>query len=135
MNICEICQKSFKRKLTIPSCCQVKSESKYQLCGRCIRKCKKCPFCRSLKKEDILKRSLIYEIEYMIRLHAIFRIACETIATEIGNMLYRHPFVDPDTTTLYYNCFRNDCIGIITENNQQLSDIVGIDTHLNYTPL
>jgi len=125
MNKCDVCEKLYKKKLIIPQCCQSNSESKYKLCNRCIRKCSRCPFCRSEKKEDIKKHSLIFEIEFMVRVHAIYRIACEKICTDIGNIFYRHPFGDPESTHTYYNLFRSQCLSIVTAHNHQITDIVG----------
>jgi len=87
-NKCELCDKTFKKVLIVPACCQKFSESKYKLCTRCINKVTKCPFCRSPKQENIISKSLIFEIDYMVRLQALFRMYNEDISMQIGSTLY-----------------------------------------------
>ena len=132
MYTCSICEKSYRKSGIIPSCCQQKSESQYALCKRCLKKCTRCPFCRSEKTVDVLRQSLVLEIEYMVRVHAVFRIACENIAAEIGNLLYPHPFADKENSHIFYQTFRQQCISIVTGHDHEISDIV--DSYNNSHP-
>ena len=45
---CCICEKS-KFYLRLLKCCQTNSESGYSICRICMKKCDKCPLCRSAK--------------------------------------------------------------------------------------
>lgn len=91
---CELCEKEFARTnaLTIPKCCQAMSESQYRLCAKCIKKCDKCPFCRSPKAHSIESVALAWEIEHMVYQHALYRTYCECMCWSIGITLYGSPY-------------------------------------------
>ena len=96
MNQCNLCEKVYKKKLIVLGCCQRGAESQYKLCTRCIKRCDACPFCRSPKATDLKIKSLIFEIEYMIRLHALMRTCTEQIIFDLGNYLYPNNFGERD---------------------------------------
>ena len=115
MNKCELCDKSFKKLLTVPSCCQKFSESKYKLCNRCINKVDKCPFCRSPKQENIIAKSLIFEIDYMVRLQALFRMYNEDISMLIGSTLYGRAYARLDNDE-YYQMLVDRSLNVILQH-------------------
>lgn len=72
-NECIVCERTFKGKLVTPKCCQRNSESQYKLCGRCVKKCNKCPLCRSPKRKDIYLESIYLEIKHIIVISILFQ--------------------------------------------------------------
>lgn len=78
---CNICDTVYKTKqpLHTPKCCQINSESKYQLCKKCIKRLDKCPWCRSPKTIDIAKSALFFEIQNMLTKSVLFDLVNEEL--------------------------------------------------------
>ena len=115
MNSCSICEKSFKKQLCVLQCCQKDSESQYQLCVRCINRCRRCPFCRSEKSINLGARAISLEIEYLVSLNAAYRRYTDDLIYCIGCEMYNQPFKESNSSTREYIDIVMHGVGIIVE--------------------
>ena len=89
-NQCVICSNVFKCKstLTIPNCCQRYCESPAQICGRCIKKCDRCPLCRSYKKIDTYREAIYFQVCHLITVSLLYQVALDDLF--ILSLLYKN---------------------------------------------